>query len=47
MLLGMTGVDAVVLAAVPLVLLAVGATAAWAPARYVAAIQIVDALREE
>jgi ABC-type antimicrobial peptide transport system permease subunit len=29
------------------VLLAVGAFAAWAPARYVAAIQVVDALREE
>ena len=46
-LLGMTGVDTVVLAAVPLVLLAVGAVAAWGPARYVAAIQVVDALRED
>lgn len=47
MLLGTTGADAFVLAAVPLVLLVVGAIAAWAPARYVAAIQVVDALREE
>ena len=46
-LLGASATDPVVLTAVPLLLLAVGAAAAWAPARYVAGIQVVDALREE
>jgi putative ABC transport system permease protein len=47
MLLGMRAADRVVLTAVPLILLAVGAVAAWAPARYVTRIQVVDALRED
>lgn len=46
-LLGIPATDATVLTAVPVVLMIVGALAAWGPARYAAGIPVVDAIRAD
>jgi ABC-type antimicrobial peptide transport system permease subunit len=46
-LLGISAADSTVLVAVPLILLAVGALAAWAPARYVGRIPVAIAVRDD
>lgn len=46
-LLGVSAADSTVLVAVPLILMTVGALAAWAPARYVGSIPVAEAVRDD